>query len=277
VFSLLRTVRRKHIASLLELLCEIPILPVCQLKYEIKLNTRTSNLHFNTLERANDNDVAVVALSLLNPVMIVSIWEALLVERKVLVLSSIHNVILPCCEFLRSIILPFPYVNTYVPVLPESLLSTIEAPFPYLVGAHKETLLKARVDTSDTVIVDLDLRTVVSRGNYNNTWSYSHISAPKFATSRLLSDISNLLVGPLASYIGRSFEFSGGRATETSYPLSVTALRQSCLRIQQTMIRANLSLISARTCDLIPFYRNPEGPLESPFSMNYFPPAKVME
>ncbi|KAJ1432492.1 hypothetical protein B484DRAFT_327313, partial [Ochromonadaceae sp. CCMP2298] len=66
--------------------------------------------------------------------MLVKAWEALVLERKVLVMSSVSSVIPAVCEFLRRMVSPLNIINTYVPLLSLQLIETVEAPTPYLLG-----------------------------------------------------------------------------------------------------------------------------------------------
>jgi len=46
-------------------------------------------------------------------------------------------------------------IITYVPLLPPDLIFTIEAPFPYLLGANSNVVKENDVDTSWSLIIDL--------------------------------------------------------------------------------------------------------------------------
>jgi hypothetical protein len=141
-------------------LCESPIFPISGVSYNLRLATGTVKLAYSTIEQTEDPDMSTVITSVLTPHMLVSAWESLILERKVLVTSSNINLIPLCCEYLRRLVLPLAVVNTYVPFLTKQLVKTVEAPFPYLVGACSNTVLEACVDLSETVVVDLDRREV---------------------------------------------------------------------------------------------------------------------
>jgi hypothetical protein len=75
--------------------------------------------------------------------MLVSAWEALISERKVLVVSTNTAIIPYCCEFLHRLVLPL-IIVFIAPILPKESLTAIEAPFPCLV---RVTYLNSQTDS----------------------------------------------------------------------------------------------------------------------------------
>eukprot|EP01041_Mallomonas_annulata_P010490 gene10490-21883_t len=289
LFALLETELPSNVPTILHMLCEIPILPSCGIRYKIKFSKGSAILDFTSSEQTNERDVAMVALTLLNANMMVAGWEAILLERKVLIKSSSTAVISAICEFFRRIVLPLPFVNVFIPLLPEVLLSTIEAPFPYLVGAESETLRNAQVDLSDTVIIDVDGCCVIDpRGNTtsttSNTNSYSSSSlgssAPLFIKQSLISNINDILIGPLDAWMKRpcnnnnnnnghdhSYDHNQGYSYGQGYPLSPEDLSKRNTEIHECFIRTTISLMCARHCSMKAFFRHPYGlALTSPLS-----------
>ena len=142
-------------------LCEMPVVPCSNIEYELRFpHGSQATLKFSEIDKPYDSDLSSIPLSIFSPQMIVDSWEALIMERKVLVISSDRNVVPICTEFINSLTSPLPLVCTYVPLLPSELINAIEAPFPYLLGAHKDEVT-SEIDLSDTVVVDLDLRQVI--------------------------------------------------------------------------------------------------------------------
>lgn len=166
-------------------LCEAPVCPAVGLQYEFMFNQdRKVNIKISEGEQVDDAEIFMLATHVMNPSMIISAWEAIVLERKVLVKCSKPSLIAPCCEFFRRLVLPYVVVNTYVPVLSEQLLTAIEAPFPYLVGADTAILSKYPwIDLSDTVVIDLDSRMVTFP-------KYDSVRAPKSMVDRLSKEIS---------------------------------------------------------------------------------------
>ena len=251
LFELLQYEESSNIYQILSTVCNFPILPVCGLIYKLPLSKGIASLKFSLTEQIEDIDVALSSISLLNANMMVLVWEALLLERKVVVVSTTCSLVSLCCEFLRKLVLPFPLVNTFVPLLPESLLNTIEAPFPYLVGADSEILRRSQVDTSDSVVVDLDSCCVYEPKNGN-----PQCGASAALKNRMISEITDILRSPIQEWVTRS-----SRCTNDvpPYPLSPRALLTCVTNIQQAFIRVNLSLMSARTCHIRAFFRHPQA------------------
>ena len=69
-------------------LCELPILPACNLEYKIHFSTGYEILSFSNLEQVNDAEIYKIALGSLNSMMMISAWEALVLERKIIVVAS---------------------------------------------------------------------------------------------------------------------------------------------------------------------------------------------
>eukprot|EP00602_Paraphysomonas_sp_CaronLab_P003946 CAMPEP_0185018462 /NCGR_PEP_ID=MMETSP1103-20130426/1172_1 /TAXON_ID=36769 /ORGANISM="Paraphysomonas bandaiensis, Strain Caron Lab Isolate" /LENGTH=1414 /DNA_ID=CAMNT_0027548275 /DNA_START=447 /DNA_END=4691 /DNA_ORIENTATION=- len=255
------------ISPVLNTLCEYPVISLPLMRYDIRLSGGTLPLNFNAIGLVDDEDMNLIALKLLNPQMLVETWEALLLENKVLVISSVPAVVPYCCEFVRRLVLPLVVINTYVPFLPDELLSTIEAPFPYLVGAQSEAVYRNRVDLSDTFVVDLDAQVVRPPSN----GSYSTDRAPASMKSRVVQEINTVLLEPLATWACRALDpvmkDDGVHVQQldredclAAHPHSSSLQKKSSDSILQCFIRLNLSLFGARHCDVRAFYRRCERP-----------------
>jgi len=200
----------------------------------------------------DDDDIFAVAIQLLSPRMLVTAWESIVLERKVLVMSSVPSLVPPVCEFLRRMALPFVVVNTYVPFLPEALITAVEAPFPYLLGADTHMLLRNRVDLSDSVVFDLDKREV--------TVPKCDTGAPSSIKALMFEDISRIVSSGLGAWIQRpcsSFSVSSASSLNAHHPLDSYSLNAQANAILQVFIRQNLLLIGARNCWVRGFYRRP--------------------
>jgi len=257
LFNILNFEELSKIPSILRLLCESPILPVCGIRYKFGLSTGPVYLEFTKAGQIADSEVSVVSLTQLTANMMVAAWEAIILERKVLVTSSSPALIPYCCEFLRHLVLPLPLVNTFVPLLPESLISTIEAPFPYLVGADAEYLKRNQVDVSDTVVVDLDASTV----NEPKSVSYQN-NAPNFLKAQLISEIKNILRSSIVDWVSNISSFSNTSSSSSSiddYPTSLAAMTKKATDIQSCFSRTNLELMTARACNTRALFRHPKG------------------
>jgi hypothetical protein len=100
---------------------------------------------------------------LLHPYKILSIIEYILLEKKVLLLSSQVSLLALAGETLRMLIYPFKFEWLYTPVLPRSIISALQIPSPYLIGIHstlKDEALAMEAIQQDLYVVDLDYDSV---------------------------------------------------------------------------------------------------------------------
>lgn len=86
---------------------------------------------------------------------IVSLFEFVLAESKIILLSS-HTAMLHLASMaIANLIYPFKWAGVFIPVLPARLVQTIEAPCPYIVGIERR-YEPADYPEDDYVLVDLD-------------------------------------------------------------------------------------------------------------------------
>ena len=81
------------------------------------------------------NDIYLKTLfKLLSIGNIITLWEALLLEKKIILLCSSKNCLLQISHALINLIFPFNWIHVFVPILPEKLKMFIESPVPFLIG-----------------------------------------------------------------------------------------------------------------------------------------------
>ena len=273
LFSLLTEENPRTISPVLNTLCEFPVVSCACMDYRIRLQAGSLMLSFNALGLVDDDDMNMIALRLLTPQMMADAWEALILENKVLVVSSVAGVVPYCCEFLRRLVLPLVVINTYVPFLPEEILSAIEAPFPYLLGAQTCAVFDNHIDLSDTYVVDLDAHIVRPPKN-----AQANVSAPGHLKGRVVAEINSILMEPLAAWLCRPVDPTsssedtcrvpgGGRGCcEPAHPHSLDLQASASSAILKCFIKLNLSLFAARHCDVRAFYRRCDRSLAPPSS-----------
>jgi hypothetical protein len=86
---------------------------------------------------------------------IVTIFEQLLLENKIIFYSNHLGVLNPVAESFRALLFPFNWQNVYTPVLPMFFAHAIQAPFPFFVGMNRTFFDEVRVN-DDVTLVDLD-------------------------------------------------------------------------------------------------------------------------
>ncbi|VDN28268.1 unnamed protein product [Gongylonema pulchrum] len=89
---------------------------------------------------------------------ILTLLCAVMTDHKILFRSSSLSLLADSCYALRSLLYPFDYPHTYVPVLPELLIEYLESPTPYIMGVLNS--VRIRYTDLDAVVVDLDIGAV---------------------------------------------------------------------------------------------------------------------
>ena len=108
----------------------------------------------------DSDDILFILLSVEN---IILIWEALLLERKVFLISKNKENLLNCCMALISLIFPFKWIHVMIPILPEKLRVFTDAPVPLLTGICYNCNYSEF--PTDAIIMDLDKNKIE---NYND-------------------------------------------------------------------------------------------------------------
>jgi len=65
---------------------------------------------------------------------IILLWQAVLLERKVFIISKSKSVIINICMALITLIFPFKWIHVFIPILPEKLRPFIDSLVPALIG-----------------------------------------------------------------------------------------------------------------------------------------------
>jgi hypothetical protein len=149
--------------SLLSFYLEFPLLSLPNISYSFNYqNTSTTLISFNSSGSLQDEALDNMPLLYFTPNMMVLAWEALVLEKSVLVLSSNSSVLLPCCEFLKRLILPMQFSGSYFPVIPPNP-EVFDIPGSFLLGAERKVFLDLDMSlplNNEVIIIDLDKRQV---------------------------------------------------------------------------------------------------------------------
>lgn len=86
---------------------------------------------------------------------VVELFYALLTEQKILFYSSSYTRLNEACQGLISLMYPFKYSHTYIPVLPATLIEFLSTPTPFIIGVHS-SLKREISDLLDVIVVDFD-------------------------------------------------------------------------------------------------------------------------
>lgn len=247
VFQLLQFEKPEELPAVVRCLCEIPIFPLSGAQYSIKFRSGSANLSISSTEVCNDEDLNSVALSFLSPSMLVAAWEAIMIERNVLVVGPNPSIVSCCCEFLKRMTLPLNYCNIFIPqILPEQIDVIVDAPLQYIIGADVNLVNQAHLTPHDTVVIDIQSRTICS------SLSNSAGRAPDILIKRLIAEVNTVIHNSFASWLSRP-----GSSTLLQSPFSKEFINAQADSVLHIFIRSNLSLLCSRACSLRAFFRRP--------------------
>jgi hypothetical protein len=123
------------------------------------------SLHELRAPRVSDNaldDVPYVTLfKTLFVANVLQVFEALLLERRVIFVSKDYTRLSHCIFGVASLLFPFQWQHIFIPILPRALLDVCCAPMPFVVGVHASCMPQLqRMPLESTVFVDLDSNSV---------------------------------------------------------------------------------------------------------------------
>lgn len=208
-------------------------------------------ISFSTLEHVNDLDVDFVVHMILTPLMIVKAWEALVVERRILVVTMNTSLLLPCCEFLRRLAAPMPFAGTFIPELPLSGYEAVEAPGNFLIGAHTNALRESNKDLTGVVIIDLDKQVVNS---VNSTTDDPYYCAPPFLIAKLVESVTGIIHEGVFSWYSRTS--NDGRPA----PQVTDLMHKRTAAILSLFLEVNTMILSSQFCSIHAFFRSAACP-----------------
>ncbi|CAO0799383.1 unnamed protein product [Mucor circinelloides] len=145
-------------STVINLIEEVPLPPPG--RFEIGLTINKRPLFFS---RPPINQVPILKnfslfplFRALSPHLILAVLETLLAEGKVVFLSKYSGMLSLACESFRYLLFPFYWQFVFIPVLPERLLTCLQAPVPYMIGFQGSMLDLEDHAPEDVCIVNLD-------------------------------------------------------------------------------------------------------------------------
>lgn len=90
--------------------------------------------------------------------IIILLWEGILLERSIFLLSHSKNLLFYCITALLSLIFPFKWEQTIIHVLPEKLRIFNDSPIPSIIGICFDVDLSEF--PSDSIVVNIDKSTI---------------------------------------------------------------------------------------------------------------------
>ncbi|EIE19512.1 hypothetical protein COCSUDRAFT_83563 [Coccomyxa subellipsoidea C-169] len=95
----------------------------------------------------------------LSPSALVGLIEALLLERRVLMVAQERDTVSAAVHAAAALLHPLKWQHIYLPLLPLALKDYLSAPMPFLMGVHSPNLFMSTLRSSameEVVVVDLD-------------------------------------------------------------------------------------------------------------------------
>ena len=99
---------------------------------------------------------ALLLLLALPPETIIDVLLLILMERKIVFVSSTPTLISEITEALLSMLFPLTWVFAYIPSCPTSLIGLLDAPTPFILGIDPSALPPLEAIPDELYVVDLD-------------------------------------------------------------------------------------------------------------------------
>ena len=119
---------------------------------------------------------------------IMNIYKAILMEEKILFVSTQYSILSLITEIFVSLLYPFTWPHVYIPLLPEDFLAFLKAPTVFMIGTHKSLLLQIGEDLDDDILV-ID----INHGTMN--YGVKHMMAAYTAKSPTAADTDSSSIG----------------------------------------------------------------------------------
>jgi hypothetical protein len=196
----------------------------------------------------NEDAFLAQCLDLLTADMLVRAYAALLLEHRLLIVSSATSVLPLVCEVLLSLLSPLQWPHVYVPVLATGMHHVIESPCPYIMGIRSLAALQSSTDLEGVTIIDID------RGITCVPWNADRL--PQSMEDALLQQVGEAMV------VNCGLQFSRpSQRTDDRRATDEAAKKDRLSRVREVFIQQTLRLICARHCTVSAFYRSRQGEL----------------
>ena len=133
-----------------------------------------------------NNECIETLFSVLSYEQIITLWEGVLLEKKIILLCSSKCTLGQICLGIISLLFPFKYYHTIIPILPEKLIEFLDSPMPIIVGINYPINLNDL--PHDFLILNVD----------NNSFQNYYDKIPK-----LPNKLNNLLLKKLNKIKGK--------------------------------------------------------------------------
>jgi hypothetical protein len=125
---------------------------------------------------------------------ILTLFGALLCERRILLLSSKLSRISAAAHAAAALLYPFRWQHVFIPILPATMLHLTTAPMPFLMGVHTSKVPElVRMPLEEVMVVDLDANSI-------QDWAGGPVTSMSGPTLELLPLLQRMAVLPLLKF-----------------------------------------------------------------------------
>ena len=132
------------------------------------------NFHFSSIELTfpsmseipNNEEYIQLLFDCLEISAIIKLWCSVLCEKHIIFLANQGYLLFAITQGLLSLIFPFTWLYTYIPILPMSLIDYLDSPIPYIIGMLGNTIDINELNEKfpGHVICDLNSSTINKNG-----------------------------------------------------------------------------------------------------------------
>ncbi|KAJ3425419.1 suppression of tumorigenicity 5 st5 [Anaeramoeba flamelloides] len=116
-----------------------------------------AEFHFNRSDSSLADFDAERFFIMHEPKLIISLFAAVLFEKKIICSSANLQRLTNALHTIAALVHPFAWPHVLIPIVPLSLLDTVNAPVPYILGIHSSLLGKIELHESENLVFcDLD-------------------------------------------------------------------------------------------------------------------------
>ena len=124
------------------------------------IDRKTIHFDLEILSEGLPSPIKVSQLLEIEPKVLMILFEAILLERKVILRSKSKSKLSRTSEALCELLYPLKWQHIYIPIVPEGLTEYLEAPTPYLMGVLSD-ISTENLNYEQSIEIDIDKSTFI--------------------------------------------------------------------------------------------------------------------
>lgn len=149
------------------------VIPSNYTKMVLIFHFSKTEFFFPSLCEIPRNDNIQIMFDCLEISTVIKLWCSLLCEKHIILLGNQAYLLFSVCESLLSLIFPFKWLHTYIPILPSTQFDYLESPTPYLMGVLSSKVDYAYLEENYPTHVICDINTSQINENGVSCLSYN--------------------------------------------------------------------------------------------------------